>query len=107
MPAATAAVIRADGGMSASDWTMQCVADMIDAPVDRPVVLETTALGAGYLAGWQSGLYPEPDEFARNVAARATLHAHHGAEQRDAQARGLARCRGPDGAAAAGVKSVE
>ncbi|MCW6507885.1 glycerol kinase GlpK [Lichenifustis flavocetrariae] len=60
-----AAVIRADGGMSASDWTMQSVADMIDAPVDRPVVLETTALGAGYLAGLQSGLYPEPEIFAK------------------------------------------
>jgi glycerol kinase len=59
------AVIRADGGMSASDWTMQSVADMIDAPVDRPVVLETTALGAGYLAGWQSGLYPDPQTFAK------------------------------------------
>ncbi len=58
------AVIRADGGMSASDWTMQCVADMIAAPVDRPAVLETTALGAGYLAGWQAGLYPAPDAFA-------------------------------------------
>ena len=49
--------------MSASDWTMQSVADMIDAPVDRPVVRETTALGAGYLAGLQSGVYPEPEEF--------------------------------------------
>jgi len=58
-------VIRVDGGMSASDWTMQFLADMLDAPVDRPVVLETTALGAAYLAGWQSGIYPEPDEFAR------------------------------------------
>jgi glycerol kinase len=62
--AAGEAVIRADGGMSASDWTMQCVADMIDAPVDRPVGVETTALGAGYLAGLQSGLYPEPEVFA-------------------------------------------
>lgn len=35
------------------------------APVDRPVVRETTALGAEYLAGWQSGLYPEPAAFAR------------------------------------------
>ncbi len=62
--AGTDAVIRADGGMSASDWTMQAVADMIDAPVDRPAVLETTALGAGYLAGWQSGLFPGPADFA-------------------------------------------
>ena len=58
-------VIRVDGGMSASDWTMQFLADMLDAPVDRPQVLETTALGAAYLAGWQSGVYPGPEEFAR------------------------------------------
>jgi glycerol kinase len=64
-PGQDGAVIRADGGMSASDWTMQCVADMIAAPVDRPVVRETTALGAAYLAGVQSGLYPEPAAFAR------------------------------------------
>jgi len=58
-------VIRVDGGMSASDWTMQFLADMLDAPVDRPSGLETTALGAAYLAGWQTGIYPEPEEFAR------------------------------------------
>ena len=63
---AEGAVIRADGGMSTSDWTMQCVADMIAAPVDRPAVLETTALGAGYLAGLQSGLYPAPETMARS-----------------------------------------
>ena len=57
-------VIRVDGGMSASDWTMQFLADMLDAPVDRPAVVETTALGAGFLAGWQSGLFPGPREFA-------------------------------------------
>jgi glycerol kinase len=61
----SSAVIRIDGGMSASDWTMQFLADMLDAPVDRPSVLETTALGAAFLAGWQAGLYPAPDEFAR------------------------------------------
>ena len=58
-------VIRIDGGMSASDWTMQFLADMIDAPVDRPSIVETTALGAAYLAGWQAGLYPGPAEFAQ------------------------------------------
>ena len=63
---AEAPVIRVDGGMSASDWTMQTVADIIDAPVDRPRVLETTALGAGYLAGLQSGLFDEPEVFAQN-----------------------------------------
>ncbi|MGI4975928.1 MAG: glycerol kinase GlpK [Janthinobacterium lividum] len=58
---ATADAIRVDGGMAASDWTMQFLADMLDAPVDRPACLETTALGAAYLAALQCGLCPEPD----------------------------------------------
>jgi glycerol kinase len=61
-------VVRVDGGMSASDWTMQRLADILDAPVDRPTVLETTALGAAYLAGLQSGFYPEPARFAERWA---------------------------------------
>ncbi len=61
-------VLRVDGGMVASDWTMQRLADLISAPVDRPKGLETTALGAAYLAGFQAGLYPKPAEFARNWA---------------------------------------
>src|SRR5439155_831351 len=44
-------VLRVDGGMTASDWTMQRLADLLDAPVDRPMIQETTALGAAYLAG--------------------------------------------------------
>jgi glycerol kinase len=63
---ATSPVLRIDGGMSASDWTMQFLADMLDAPVDRPEVLETTALGAAFLAGWRAGVYPGPEEFARS-----------------------------------------
>lgn len=57
-------VLRVDGGMTASDWTMQCLADILDAPVDRPKVLETTAVGAAYLAGLQAGLLPPPEKFA-------------------------------------------
>ena len=62
-------VLRVDGGMSASDWTMQCLADILDRPVERPAVLETTALGAAYLAGLDAGLCPEPDVFAEAWAA--------------------------------------
>ena len=58
-------VLRVDGGMVASDWTMQRLADLLGAAVDRPAVMETTALGAAYLAGLAEGLYPEPDTFAR------------------------------------------
>ena len=57
-------VLRVDGGMTASDWTMQCIADTLNAPVDRPQIAETTALGAAYLAGLHAGLYPGLDEFA-------------------------------------------
>ncbi len=57
-------VLRVDGGMTSSDWTMQCLADILSAPVDRPKVLETTAVGAAYLAGLQAGLLPPPDKFA-------------------------------------------
>jgi glycerol kinase len=59
-------VLRVDGGMTASDWTMQRLADILDAPVDRPSITETTALGAAYLAGLSAGLCPEPSEFMAN-----------------------------------------
>ena len=57
-------VLRVDGGMTASDWTMQFLADILGAPVDRPQILETTALGAAWLAGMQAGLYPDAERFA-------------------------------------------
>ena len=59
-------VLRVDGGMAASDWTLQCLADILDAPIDRPKILETTALGAAYLAGLQAGILPPPGEFAKS-----------------------------------------
>jgi glycerol kinase len=52
-------VLRVDGGMVASDWTMQRLADILDAPVDRPTILETTALGAAWLAGSRAGVWPK------------------------------------------------
>jgi glycerol kinase len=56
-------VLRVDGGMTASDWTMQFLADMLGIGVDRPRCLETTALGAAYLAGLDAELYPDPEMF--------------------------------------------
>ena len=61
-------VLRVDGGMVACDWTMQRLADLLAAPVDRPRVRETTALGAAYLAGLAAGVCPPPDEFAHTWA---------------------------------------
>ena len=67
--ASSKTVLRVDGGMVASDWTMQRLSDILDAPVDRPVVLETTALGAAWLAGSYAGVWPEQSVFAKTWKA--------------------------------------
>ncbi len=64
LDAASRTVLRVDGGMVASDWAMRFLADILAAPVDRPEVAETTALGAAYLAGLAAGLCPPPADFA-------------------------------------------
>ncbi|WP_282128409.1 glycerol kinase GlpK [Roseobacter litoralis] len=77
------ATLRVDGGMSASNWAMQFLSDIIDAPVDRPKVLETTALGAAWLAGQRAGLYPDQTGFAANWALEKTFEPQMNAEDRD------------------------
>lgn len=57
-------VLRVDGGMVASNWTMQFLSNMLDAAVDRPTILETTALGAAWLAGSHVGVWPDQLGFA-------------------------------------------
>jgi glycerol kinase len=61
-------ILRVDGGMVASDWTMQFLSDILDTPVDRPTILETTALGAAWLAGWKAGVWPDAEGFAKRWA---------------------------------------
>jgi glycerol kinase len=61
-------VLRVDGGMVASDWTMQFLSDVLDVPVDRPTILETTALGAAWLAGYKAGVWPDMEGFAKRWA---------------------------------------
>ena len=56
--------LRVDGGMVANDWLCQFLADILDVPVERPVVTETTALGAACLAGLEVGLYPSLEAVA-------------------------------------------
>jgi glycerol kinase len=58
-------ILRVDGGMAASDWTMQRLADLTGTIVARPRIKETTALGAAYLAGLRAGFFPEPDRFTQ------------------------------------------
>ncbi len=64
-PDASETVLRVDGGMTASEVTMQFLADILGAPVDRPAVMETTALGAAFLAGHRAGVCPDPAGFAK------------------------------------------
>ncbi|MBB5514126.1 glycerol kinase [Rubricella aquisinus] len=79
------ASLRVDGGMSASDWAMQFLSDIIDAPVDRPKVLETTALGVAWVAGMRAGLYPDMDGFAANWALEQRFEPNMDAGTRDAK----------------------
>ena len=78
-------VLRVDGGMAASDWTMQFLADILDAEVDRPTVLETTALGAAWLAGMRAGLYPSQTEFAKTWAGETRFTPKMSSEVSDAK----------------------
>ncbi len=95
LPDQTESVLRVDGGMSANDYAMQALADILGAPVDRPEVLETTALGAAWLAGSAMGVYPTQEEFARGWALErqftpqlddAAREARYAAWQRAVQA---------------------
>jgi glycerol kinase len=63
--------IRIDGGMAANDWFCQFLADILEAPVERPAQLETTALGAAYLAGLASGVWSDLDAIAQSWSAQA------------------------------------
>ncbi|QSP96276.1 glycerol kinase GlpK [Marinobacter salinisoli] len=56
--------LRVDGGMAVNDWVMQFLADILNVTVDRPRVTETTALGAAFLAGLQTGVYESLDELS-------------------------------------------
>ena len=76
-------VLRVDGGMVASDWMMQHLADILDAAVDRPEVLETTALGAAWLAGMQSGVWPDQRGFAASWRLQRRFESRMTQPERD------------------------
>ena len=79
----SATVLRVDGGMTASDLTMQFLADILASPVDRPVVMETTALGAAYLAGRAAGVCPDLDGFAKQWRLDRRFEPHMDADVRE------------------------
>jgi glycerol kinase len=80
-----APTLRVDGGMTASDWAMQFLSDIIGAPVDRPQVLETTALGAAWLAGSRAGVCPGQEDFARTWALERTFAPQMSQDMRDSR----------------------
>jgi glycerol kinase len=80
--AARAAAIRIDGGMAANDWFCQFLADMLDAQVERPAELETTALGAAFLAGLATGVWPDQDALSATWRRGALFSPRMGAPRR-------------------------
>ena len=81
-------VLRVDGGMVNSDWTMQLLADILQAPVDRPVIAETTALGAAWLAGSFTGVWPDQAGFAEGWRLDKNFSPEMPRDRRDAKVAG-------------------
>jgi glycerol kinase len=71
--AVRAAAIRVDGGMAANDWFCQFLADVLEARVERPRELETTALGAAFLAGIGTGVWRDLDALEARSSTAATF----------------------------------
>jgi len=83
--------LRVDGGMAASDWTMQFLADVLPARVERPAVLETTAWGAAYVAGLARGLCPGPEAMMARWSAERSFVPSMGEAERDERHAGWRR----------------
>ena len=76
-------VLRVDGGMSASNWTMQFLADILNTPVDRPQLLETTAMGVAWLAGMQAGIYHDEKGFSQSWSVEKRFNPEMKSEIRE------------------------
>ena len=79
--------LKADGGASANNLLMQMQADISGAPLQRPVCVETTAMGAAYLAGLAAGYWSDREEIKQNWAAERTFQPEIPAEQREKKIR--------------------
>jgi glycerol kinase len=88
----TAAALRVDGGMVANDWLCQSLADALGVPVERPRVIETTALGAAMLAAVGAGRFASLAEAARAMTGHdRRFNPHEDAATRAARRAGWAR----------------
>ncbi len=79
----TPTALRVDGGMTANSWMCGYLSDVLDMPVLRPTILETTALGAAYLAGLGAGLYAGLEDVAEQWTAERAFHPTLSAETRE------------------------
>ena len=80
--------LKADGGASANDFLMQTQADIIGAPVNRPRCVETTAMGAAYLAGLAVGYWSGPEDIRKNWAVDRTFEPAISGEERAGKLKG-------------------
>jgi glycerol kinase len=78
-----ATAIRIDGGMAANSWLCQFLADILDVPVERPLNLETTALGAAFLAGLATGVWEDLDALAGTWKLRDRFEPSMSANDRE------------------------
>ncbi len=83
-----ACTLRIDGGMAANDWFAQSLADLLGVPVDRPTVIETTALGAAYMAGLGLGWYDSLDRIATHWRCERRFEVQMLETEREALYRG-------------------
>lgn len=77
------ASIRVDGGMSQNNWLLQYLADVLDLTVQRPAITETTALGAAYLAGYQTGIFTSLEDLAARWHCQAAFEPSMDTDQRE------------------------
>jgi glycerol kinase len=78
-------VLRVDGGAAANDFLMQYQADLLGVPVERPRMIETTALGAALLAGLASGVWAAQQDAARARAVERVFKPERGRAWREAE----------------------
>ena len=81
--AAPPTTLRVDGGLTRNGWAMQFLADTLSIPVERPVITETTALGAAYLAGLQAGVYADAAEIGGNWERDLVFEPRMGEKERN------------------------
>ena len=84
-------ILKVDGGASANDLLMQIQSDIIQAPVSRPVCVETTAMGAAYLAGLAVGYWKSKEEVVSNQATDRVFHPQIRQAEQEQRLRGWHR----------------